>query len=168
MACNQTLSGIPRDCEGSIGGVKRVLFINRDQLGALTVGDTGIVTDIATTESAKFYEFFTKKNTATFTTAMLENRSYQSTLAITIERMTASKRVQVMALLHNELSAIVEDNNGVYWLIGDDVALEATATDVAATGAAFTDTNAYTLTLTDTSRALPKTVDASIIDGLIG
>lgn len=169
MSCNLALSGIPRDCEGSIGGVKAVYFINHDQLGEVTVTEeTGIVSAITPTDSGKFFEVFSKKDTATFTTAMLDNHSFQSTLTITVERMTAAKRMQVGVLLHNELAAIVKDNNGVFWLIGDDTALEASASDVGATGAAKTDTNAYTITLTDVSRALPKTIDPSIVEALIG
>lgn len=173
MACNQVLAGIPRDCEGSIGGVKRILFINHDQLGEVTIDETtGVVTAITTEDTAKFKEFFAKKGTASFTTALVvgdgDNRSYQATLVMNFGKMTAAKRVEMSALLANELAAIVQDNNGVYWLIGKDVPLQASAGDVGATGAATTDANAYTATLTDMSQILHPTVDATIVDALVG
>lgn len=168
MACNQTLSGIPRDCEGSIGGVKRVLFINHDQLGAVTIGETGIVSAIAA--DGKFYEFIPKKNTASFAPALVvgdgDNRSYQATLVLNFGKMTAAKRVQMQALLANELAAIVEDNNGTYWLVGKDIPLQATEGG-GNTGTAMTDANAYTVTLTDMAKELHMTVDAKAIDTLL-
>lgn len=172
MACNQVLSGLPRDCEGSIGGVKRVLFINHDQLGKVTIEeDTGIVTAIEPVNGGKFFEFYPKKNTASFAPALQvgdgDNRSYQATLVLNFGKMTASKRVQIQALLANELAAIVEDNNGTYWLAGKDVPLQATEGG-GNTGTAMTDANAYTVTMTDMSQTLHHTVDAKIIDALIG
>lgn len=172
MACNQVLSGIPRDCEGSIGGVKRVLFINHDQLGKVEITEeTGIVSAITPTDSAKFFEYYPKKNTASFAPALTvgdgDNRSYQATLVLNFGKMTAAKRMQMQALLANELAAIVEDNNGTCWLVGKDVPLQATEGG-GNTGTAMTDANAYTVTMTDMAKELHPTVDASIVAGLIG
>lgn len=169
MACNQTLSGIPRDCEGSIGGVKRVLFINHDQLGTVTASDTG-VSAITPVSGGTFQEYIPKKNTASFAPALVvgdgDNRSYQATLVLNFGKMTASKRVQMQALLANELAAIVEDNNGTYWLLGKDIPLQATEGG-GTTGTAMTDANAYTVTLTDMAKELHYTVDAGIIADLL-
>ena len=168
MACNQVLSGIPRDCEGSIGGVKRVLFINHDQLGKITVEEeTGVVTAIEPT--GKFSEYIPKKNTASFAPALTvgdgDNRSYTATLVLNFGKMTAAKRVSVLPLLANELAAIVEDNNGIFWLVGKDIPLQATEGG-GNTGTATTDANAYTVTMTDMSMTLHHTVSAEIIEGL--
>lgn len=169
MACNQTLSSIPRDCESSIGGVKRVLFINHDQLGVVTLDEqTGMVKTL--TPSGKFVEVFPKKGTASLATALAvgdgDNRQYNSTLVMNFGKMTAAKRVAIVPLFANELAAIVQDNNGNYWLIGKDVPLSSSAGD-ANTGTAVADANAYTVTLTDAALALPYAVDPSIIDGLL-
>lgn len=170
MSCNQVLSGIPRDCEGSIGGVKRVLFINHDALGEVTVNEeTGVVTAINAT--GKFEEYIPKKNTASFAPALTvgdgDNRSYTATLVLNFGKMTAAKRVSVLPLLANELAAIVEDNNGVYWLVGKDIPLQATEGG-GNTGTAMTDANAYTVTMTDMSMTLHPTVDPTIVEGLLG
>ena len=160
MSCNQVLSGIPRDCEGSIGGVKRVLFINHDALGKVTVNEeTGVVTAIEAT--GKFQEYIPKKNTASFAPALTvgdgDNRSYTATLVLNFGKMTAAKRVSVLPLLANELAAIVEDNNGIYWLVGKDIALQATE------GGGNTGT-----AMTDMSMTLHPTVDPTIVEGLLG
>lgn len=173
MACNQVLGGIPRDCESSIGGVKRVLFINHDQLGKVTIEEsTGIVTAIEPVNGGKFFEYYPKKDTASFAPVLQvgegDNRSFKSTLTMNFGKMTASKRVQVNALLINELAAIIEDKNGNYWLAGKDSPLQADPDSGGTTGAAMTDSNAYTVTMSEMSLTLHHPVDATIIDALIG
>ena len=169
MACNQVLSNIPRDCESSIGGVKRVLFVNHDQLGALTIDEsTGMVKTIE--GAGKFVEVYPKKGTASLATALAkgdgDNTQYNSTIVLNFGKMTAAKRLSILPLFANELAAIVQDNNGNYWLVGKDVALSASAGD-GNTGTAVADANAYTVTLTDASLELPYAVDPSIIEGLL-
>lgn len=168
MACNQALSGIPRDCEASIGGVKRVLFINYDQRGDITA-ENGVVTAITPDASAKFQVFYPKKGTASFAPGLQvgegDNRIFSSVLTLNFGKMTASKRVEMQALLSNELTAIVEDNNGVYWLAGNDLPLQATEGG-GTTGAALTDANSFTATMADYSKELPMTVSADIIAAL--
>ena len=70
------------------------------------------------------------------------------------------------ALAVNELVAIVKDANGVYWYLGMDEAIAATAGD-GATGTARGDGNRYTITLQDTSSTFPFEVEASVVEGLI-
>ena len=168
MACNLTLNSIPRDCESSIGGVKRVLFVNHDQLGKITVDETtGMVKAID--GGGKFEVVNLKKGAASLATAMNVGdggKQYTSTLTINFGKMTASKRLHILPLLANELAAIVEDNNGNYWLAGKDVPLEASAND-SNTGTAVSDANGYTVTMTDTSLEIPLAVDPSIVEGLI-
>ena len=36
MSCSQTLSAIPKDCESNLGGIKRVLLANFDDVTAAT------------------------------------------------------------------------------------------------------------------------------------
>ena len=42
MACNQTLSGIVRDCANSMGGIVEVLFANFSDVSSVTVTDDKI------------------------------------------------------------------------------------------------------------------------------
>ena len=170
MSCNQVLSGIPRDCEGSIGGVKRVLFINHDALGKVTVNEeTGVVTAIEAV--GKFQEYIPKKDTASFASALEvgegDNRAFVATLVMNFGKLTASKRVSVLPLLVNELAAIVEDNNGVFWLVGKNIPLQATEGGLNS-GTTISDTSAFTVTMTDRSVTLHHTVDPTIVEGLLG
>lgn len=146
-----------------------MLFINYDQRGEITAED-GVVTAITPKDSAKFMEFFPKKGTASFAPGLTvgdgDNRLYSSVLTLNFGKMTGSKRLAMQALLSNELTAIVEDNNGTYWLAGYDLPLQATEGG-GTTGAALTDANAFTVTMSDYSKELPMTVTQSIVDPLI-
>lgn len=145
-----------------------MLFVNHDQLGAVTADETtGFAKNISGT--GKFQEVALKKGKASLATALTVGdggNQYTSTLTINFGKMTASKRMSILPLLANELAAIVEDNNGNYWLVGKDVPLEASASD-SNTGTAVTDANNYTVTFTDTSLEIPLAVDPSIIDDLM-
>ena len=60
---------------------------------------------------------------------------------------------------------IVKDNNGVYWFLGYDEPVNATAGG-GQTGQAKTDANQYTITLTDESHELPYEVSKTFGDSL--
>ena len=80
--------------------------------------------------------------------------------------METTKRVEITALSVNDLVAIVKDANGVYWYLGYDEPVNASAGD-GQTGTARGDANRYSITLQDISKEMPMEVDASIIEGLL-
>ena len=87
-------------------------------------------------------------------------------LLLQFNRMETTKRVEISALAVNDLVAIVKDANGVYWYLGYDEPVNASAGD-GQTGTARGDANRYTITLQDNSKEMPMEVEASIIDGLL-
>lgn len=170
MACNQTLSGLVRDCNPSMGGIKRVLASNRDEIGAITITE-GKVSAIADADG-KFKGYAFPRNTGSMSSTYQispENgtRFVQTDVVMVFNRMETSKRVEMTALAQNDLILIVEDANGKYWLLGKDEPVVATAGD-GMTGTAKTDRNGYSITLQDNSPEMPYEVDETIIDGLIG
>lgn len=172
MACNQTLSGLVRDCAPSMGGVKRVLFANADDVTAVTVSNDK-VSAITMATSAKFKEYALPKGTANFVTTLNKDEAngtmyYATTLALVFNRMMTNKRVEISALAQNDLVAIVEDMNGLYWLMGKDEPLTSTSGDVAQSGTARADRNGYAISFIDNSKEMPYEVDADIIDALVG
>lgn len=172
MACNQTLSGLARDCSPSMGGIKRVLFANKEDVTSVAV-TTNKITTITMASSKTFKEYALPKYTGNFTTALQKDESagnffYQSTLNFSFNRMETTKRIEIMALAQNDLVAIVEDSNGVFHFFGKDEPLSAVSGDVAMTGTARTDRNGYGIALQDNSLELPYEVDADIIDDLLG
>ena len=161
MACSQTLAGIARDCAANMGGIKRVLLANRADVASITIG-TGKVTAITMESGKKFYEYNFKPGTSSMTSNWQVNREngvkyVQTDLQMVFNRMETNKQVEVVAMAQADLYAIVEDNNGLYWLLGLDNPLELSAGD-GTTGTARTDRNGYSVTLQDDSKGLPTEV----------
>lgn len=170
MACNQTLNGLLRDCEGSLGGISQVLLANFDDVSGVTVSDD-IITAITMADNAKFKKYDFRPNTGSMTSNMqrnLENGSlyWQTDLVLSFSKMETVKRIEINAMAINDMVAIVKDMNGKYWYLGKDEPIIATAGD-GQTGTARADRNGYGITLQDNSRQTPFEVDESIIDALI-
>lgn len=170
MACNQTLSGIPRDCEPSIGGLRRLLLANSEDVNAITITDHQ-VSAITMKSSAKFKEFVFPEETASATSAYQINKQngskyVQTDIVLVFTRMETAKRVEITALAQNDMIGIGEDMNGKYWLYGKDHPISATAGE-GGTGTARADRNGYGITLQDNSREMPIEVKDTIISGLL-
>ena len=170
MACNQTLSGLVRDCNPSMGGIKRVLAANRDEVGDITFSENKV--SAIATGAGKFKEYAFPRNTGSMSSTYQINaengtRYVQTDVVMVFNRMETAKRVEMTALAQNDLVLIVEDANGKCWLLGKDEPVRATAGD-GMTGTARADRNGYSITLQDNSHEMPYEVDEKIIEGLIG
>lgn len=171
MACNQTLSGLVKDCSPSMGGITEVLLANREDVSAVTAG-SGKITEITMASSAKFKKYSFARNTgsmtSTYTIDQASGVKYVTTdLLLQFNRMETAKRVEISALAVNDLVAIVKDANGIYWYLGYDEPVNASAGD-GQTGTARGDANRYTITLQDNSKEMPMEVDSTIVAALIG
>lgn len=178
MSCPQTLAGIPKDCNGSMGGIVRVLLANRDDVVSITETNNVIsaITMRNTAASgdpvyATFAEYLFRPGTGNMTSEYQIDEAagtqyVQTLLALVFNRMETNKRLEIGALALADAVAIVEDANGKYWYLGMDHPLHMNAGG-GETGTARGDRNAYTITLQDDSMDLPHEVSASIIDGLL-
>ena len=171
MACNQTLSGLVKDCSPSMGGITEVLLANREDVSAVTAV-SGKISEITMASSAKFKRYTFARNTgsmtSTYTIDQASGVKYVTTdLLLQFNRMETAKRVEISALAVNDLVAIVMDANGIYWYLGYDEPVNASAGD-GQTGTARGDANRYTITLQDNSKEMPMEVDSTIVPALIG
>ena len=171
MACNQTLSGIVRDCSPSMGGIVEALIANKDDVTNISVA-SDMVTEITMSSSAKFKRYSFARNTGSLTSNYTIDqttgvRYVASDLVLQFNRMETAKRIEISALAQNDLVVIVKDANGKYWLLGKDEPVNATAGD-GLTGTVRADRNGYSITLQDNSLEMPYEVEESIISGLIG
>lgn len=162
MACNQTLSGLTNDCATSMGGIVRAYIINWDAVTGVTDSE-GVITAITLGESAKFKEYYFKRNTGSFTSTLnvdaANGVNYVSTdIVLQFTRMETAKRIEIAALAVNEVALIVLDANGKYWFFGKDNPVTATA-GTGQTGTAVGDGNFYQITLQDTSSSFPFEVE---------
>lgn len=170
MACNQTLSGLVRDCAPSMGGIVEALLANAEDITAVTVS-TNQISAITMETGKKFKSYAFPRNTGSLTSNYTIDpatgvRYVQSDLVLMFNRMETTKRVEMSALAQNDLVAIVKDANGKYWYLGKDEPVNATAGD-GLTGTARGDRNGYSITLQDNSLEMPFEVDPDIIAGLL-
>lgn len=161
-----TLEGIARDCYTSMGGIKEIWLAPYKKGVAELDKDNKFIENIPTDTLESFKKYNTKKNvsslTSTFNIDATNGTNYVSTeLSLTFARMTTDKRMEISTLVTGELMAIVQDANGIYWFLGKDEAVTATA-GTAQTGAAKGDGNNYQLTLTDESEVLPYEVSSAL------
>lgn len=173
MACNTvTLNGIDAKCDKSVGGIKRILIAQKDDVQTITVDSTTGVIDTITMLSGKtFVEWLFRRNTANYSTSMssdaaIGNSIITTDLNLQFTKAEATKRLEIQSAINAAAVVIIEDMYGQYILLGKDN--EVTVTSVnQQSGTAMTDLNGYTLTFQDTSVELPHFVDASIIDELL-
>ena len=153
-----------------MGGILEVLLANREDVASVEAV-TGKISGITMEASAKFKKYTFARNTgsmtSTYTIDQASGVKYVTTdLVLQFNRMETTKRVEITALSVNDLVAIVKDANGVYWYLGYDEPVNASAGD-GQTGTARGDANRYSITLQDISKEMPMEVDASVIEGLL-
>ena len=158
MSCTSyTLKGITNDCSTSKGGIREI-YIADWQKDIFTVGDSaGTVT--ALKSETQWYKYYIKKNTSSFTSTatidLANGVNFVSTeLALVFTKMETNKRIEMSALLLNDVAVLVIDANGKAWCLGKDNPVNATA-GTGETGTAATDGNKYTITLTGESDSFP-------------
>lgn len=163
MACTQTLSGLSRDCLGSIGGIIEVLLANVDDVASVTV-TSNKVTAITMNSTAKFKRYALRRGNGSLTsTATIDaaagNQFYTNDLVMQFSRMETTKRVEIAAMAQADLIAIVHDANGIYWLVGDaDHPLNLASGTIGQTGTASSDRNGYDVPLQNESPDLPTEI----------
>ena len=104
--------------------------------------------------------------TSTLTVDPANGVNYVSTeLVLQFTKMETRKRIEMAALAVGELAFIVKDANGIYWFLGKDEPVTATA-GTGQTGQAVGDGNFYNITFTDESKSWPMEVLDSVVEGL--
>lgn len=179
LQCNSiALTGINRDCSPNMGGVQKVWMILKSEVASLTVTtgsqdetvDGKITAITLASGSGSLNEFNFRKGAASFTSNLQKDDTagsyyWETDLTMNFQRMETAKRTAIMALTLAEAAAIVKDNNGIYWFLGKDEYLSATA-GTGETGTAKTDANQYTVTLQDNSLGLPYEIDPEALTEL--
>lgn len=147
-----TLTGIPRAVDKGSGGIKRVwLALSSDVTNVVVAAETGVLTFAATAAAFKEY-VFGKESASNFTETVTGNvangsLSVGQVLTLIFKKNETTKRKEIQLLAHNELVAIVEDNNGYVVMLGATRGLDLTQ-NATATGNLFADANHNQVTLT--------------------
>ncbi len=174
MSCTQTISGLARDCQSNLGGLKKVYIAPFDEEKTVTITSGVISAYTAGAGAANHKAFNFRAGAASFTsTSQIDATSgvsmIQTQLVMNFGRMDATKRAEIQALIQGEVQVIVVDNNGESWLLGYDTPVIAVGAQNAQSGAQMTEANQYSITLQDSSRALPypftdATVYSAVVD----
>lgn len=150
MACLLS-TGYTLGCRESIGGVQKVYIGNFKSGATYTLdGDDRITAFSGLT--ASYYTFEQEMETAQFNQPgaySVENGTvfFTQELVLTFHKNDAELRNQLLILSQANMSVIVKDQRGSYWLMGFQNGVRATA-GAMNSGKAFGDLNGVTITLT--------------------
>lgn len=161
------LTAIQTSCgETQVGGIRRVIVAcaNGVEFGTPTDGEINSVT---LPSGAKTYQIAFRKQSSTFNSEMTIDdatgvRFATTTAEIVVSKMNKARLNAVRGLLASEVVAFVEDMNGVWYVMGAENVVTATAATMT-TGTAATDANQVALTLTDISSSLPYTLGSTAV-----
>jgi hypothetical protein len=144
--------GFALQCKDGIGGIRKLYLGAWEDFGPyVTTNPSGdeICTSIGTND---IYEFVLPKHTGSFEevgTYDINNGTgyYVQTINATFHKLSQERAFVLQEMAKTRILAVVEDNNGNFFVCGVVDAVEVTAM-TSATGTAKGDLNGYTITLT--------------------
>lgn len=175
--CCETYTTILRDCESNIGGVRRIFANCHDRVIKPTVNDSHMIATIVTPEAPEDWkEFEFNQETVSATTTLTKDQQtgslyYETLLVAVFPKQDTPKRLNLIALEVSDNDIIYEDNNGHYWYMGFDNAIDNSVTvseGDSVTGTAFGDLNGYNVTFRWVSKTRPYELSDAAIDQLLG
>ena len=165
MANCATLSGLTLDCRDNVGGIDTIYVADVtgsivtgdvNASGSVAVGDvsfdgTSLTADLTAVAGLYAYECVKQTGTLTETGTFSEENGtifFTSVASAVFNKLDAEKQAELYNLgVSSKLLVIVKDNNGRYWMPGNERgALVSNATSE--TGTAFGDRNGITIEFT--------------------
>lgn len=148
MACNIT-EGWVLGCRDNTGGIQRVLIKTFGASQSYSYDTDGIITGASYSET--FYEFEQTSEAAEFIQEgqhSIENGTnfWQQTVNLVFHKYQASLRDLIYVLAQQEVIILVQDQNGKWFLIGEQNGANLTAS-TGNVGKAYGDMNGATVTL---------------------
>jgi hypothetical protein len=161
------LNGIAKGCDANVGGITSIWLY--DSEGVTSITDTsGVISAMVldTAGGGVGQAFVIKRNTSSFTEeAAIDLVNGSTFITQTINLMfhrreaTKSYAIQLLAEGQRDLTAIVLDANGIYWVF-DEVQLSAVGEG---SGQAKADGSKYSLSLTGESADFAGTAILSVL-----
>lgn len=176
MSCALT-TGYTLGCADAIGGIKSVRFIEWEYLDtthttpATITAASGVISVLTPRSSKKFYKYeLPNMNKDFFNDDPQPNPEngtlfFAQKLQLSIRKLQATLRNEILLLLQNRVGVIVEDHNDKYWLLGQYNGLNFTAS-TAGTGTAKGEFNGYVLNLVGEEPYFAQEVSSGIIAAL--
>lgn len=167
MACVLT-QDFTKDCRDSRGGLQKIYITEIGNKNTLSPA-SGKITTFTLTTGKQFWIYaidrqaeaadFTDKQTGNDANGSLMN---EQSLNMVLHKMQQSLRDEIRLLAKNDLMIIVLDENGTYWLLGENRGMrlnDSTAT----TGKSMGDLNGYTMVFTGKEPEAAREVDSALI-----
>lgn len=161
--CLSLTSSICRGCRDSAGGIKKIYAANACSVDTITRDQDNTVTGITLAAGSNWYELVPNKNTSNWVeniNASIENGTlyYEQVVTAVFGKNTQALRNTIDELNQSELVLVVEDNNGIYWLIGQKDNGAVVTGGSSASGTAYADLNGWNVTMTCNSVSPADTV----------
>ena len=157
MACDIT-AGRLVSCKDAIGGLRKVYFINYEDMpfDDLTI-TADVITSVANTPSAYEYDLHLGNDLTQNINSSPENGTtfMEQVLSLTLKVLTSGDNFEIKTLAYGRPKIMVLDNMGNYMLVGAQNGADITG-GTAVSGAAFGDLNGYTLTFTGNERTFAQ------------
>lgn len=169
--CCVTMQGIARDCDNSIGGIRRAWGACANEVTTPMLDSQGaMISAIPESDPWKLYEF--RKETGSVTTTITKDQAsgslyYSSDIVLQFAKQETVKRLEVMAIAQGDTEWIIEDNNGKYWYFGYYWPVNL-SDGTAETGTALADLNGYNVTLQEVSKYMPYEISADAMAAILG
>ena len=173
--CNALTAGLTKSCETNSGGVKTIRIADFENVSAVTIGASTApqvgdwIDAITMAGPGLFYKFETNKNVNLFQETVAIDMVagttfFNQVFTLVLSRRETTKRTAIDALIagQKQLSLIIEDSNGNYWLSGLSEGSYVTAID-GGTGTAKSDANGYTVTFTAMEPLQAYGIDPTIV-----
>lgn len=174
MACN-TIEEILKGCDGNLGGIVKAWFNNGNAINmdAVTIVNGVVTAADLTGTAAEFVEFQFNPNTSNYTEntsidLTTESTFYNQEITIQLARREAVKRQKLLliALAQPELTVIIKDSNGLYWIFGLEDDKVYLTNQEGGSGTTKADLNGYVLTFTAESANPAYVINEAIVNTL--
>lgn len=155
MSCAITLGRL-EGCKDAVGGLTAVYFVNYGDAGGWTATDETITAPVTATPNAYKYDL---RGTSTFEQSLTSSRDNgttfaEQTLTVSLKKQDATTHKEIKLLAYGRPHIIVEDNNGNFWVMGEDYGAELSATS--SSGASMGDKSGYELTFQAMEKGFAK------------
>ena len=170
MACTTvTLSSIDARCDSSIGGIKRVLIANVDDIKSVLIDETTQkIKEITLETGKKFEQWRFRKNTGSYSSSVardltIGNDTCTTEVNLQFSRAEAQKRLDIQSAINANCVVIIEDMYGEFIYLGLENEVSITAATMAS-GTQTGDLSGFTLTFQDISTEFPHFIDKAQVN----
>jgi hypothetical protein len=151
MACELNI-GFGLDCKDGIGGIKKIVLIDRSNVDSFTFDADEIVTVITADDEDAIYTYELPTQTGSFEETINFNRDagtifYTQTVNVMLNKLSAAKRLELQNVATSRVIVFVNDTNDNWWAVGYEYGADL-STATAGTGTVLGDMNGFTLAFT--------------------